>query len=91
MKEEPAVEVPTDLELQLAEVIGEKFIEFSGNVNTRADLFELGIDSMGIMRLLMEIEQTFGVRIPGHEVTKDNFRSIFRIAQLLSRVAGRAS
>ena len=39
------------------------------------DLLEAGLDSMGIMRLIMFIEEQFGVTLPDAEIDPDNVRS----------------
>jgi len=36
------------------------------------DLLEAGLDSMGIMRLIMFIEEQFGVTLPDSEIDPDN-------------------
>jgi acyl carrier protein len=83
MKTEPAAVVPDDLEERIAALIKEKFLEVPGELEPSADLFALGLDSMGIMQLLILIEQSFGVRISDRAVTQDNFRSPVRIAALI--------
>ena len=83
MNTEPAAVVPYDLEERIAALIKEKFLEVPGELEPAADLFALGLDSMGIMQLLILIEQSFGVRIPDRAVTQDNFRSSVRIAELI--------
>jgi acyl carrier protein len=49
------------------------------------DLLEAGLDSMGIMRLVLYIEQTFGVTLPDEEIEPDNIRSINRIVAWIER------
>jgi acyl carrier protein len=83
MRVESAAVVPDDLEKRIAALIREKFIEVPGELEPGADLFALGLDSMGIMQLLITIEQSFGARIPDHAITRDNFRSPCRIAHLI--------
>ncbi len=39
------------------------------------DLLEAGLDSMGIMRLIMFIENEFGITLPDNEIEPDNIRS----------------
>jgi acyl carrier protein len=39
------------------------------------DLLEAGLDSMGIMRLIMFIEEQFGVTLPDSEIDPDNVNS----------------
>ncbi len=43
------------------------------------DLLEAGLDSMGIMRLVMFIEETFGVTLPDDELEPDNLRTLKRL------------
>jgi D-alanine--poly(phosphoribitol) ligase subunit 2 len=40
------------------------------------DLLEAGLDSMGIMRLIMFAEQAFGVTLPDTEIEPENVRSL---------------
>jgi acyl carrier protein len=50
------------------------------------------VDSLGIMRLINHIEQTFGLSVPPEDVTIENFRSIRVIAGYIeSRVATAAA
>lgn len=49
------------------------------------DLLQAGLDSMGIMRLVMFIEQEFGVTLPDAEIEPDNVRCVNTLAQWISR------
>jgi D-alanine--poly(phosphoribitol) ligase subunit 2 len=40
------------------------------------DLLEAGLDSMGLMRLIMFAEKEFGVTLPDTEIEPDNVRSL---------------
>lgn len=40
------------------------------------DLLEAGLDSMGIMRLIMFAEKEFGVTLPDTEIEPDNVKSL---------------
>jgi len=86
MNPEPAAVVPDDLEERISALIREKFLEVPGELEPGADLFALGLDSMGIMQLLITIEQSFDVRVPDRAVTQDNFRSPCRIAQTIRAI-----
>jgi acyl carrier protein len=65
---------------------------FLAKLNTRVeshsqDLFETGVlDSATMVRLLLHIEEHFGIRLPIEEVGADSLRSVDSIARL---VAGR--
>ena len=41
------------------------------------------VDSLGIMRLITHIEQTFGIQVPPEDVTIEHFRSIRVIAEYI--------
>ena len=49
------------------------------------NLLEAGLDSMGIMRLIMFIENEFGVTLPDTEIEPDNVQSFNRLEQWIGR------
>lgn len=49
------------------------------------DLLEAGLDSMGIMRLIMFAEREFGVTLPDTEIEPDNVRSLSALQQWITR------
>ena len=49
------------------------------------DLLDAGLDSMAIMRLIMFIEEQFGVTLPDHEIEPDNLRSINSLTAWIAR------
>lgn len=49
------------------------------------DLLEAGLDSMGIMRLMVFIEERFGVTLPDEELEPDNIRTLNRICAWIER------
>ena len=52
-------------------------------------LMERGIvDSMGMMELIDFLEERFGVRPPDEEITEQNFATLGRIANFVSRQRG---
>ena len=53
------------------------------------DLLEAGLDSMGIMRLIMFAEKEFGVTLPDTEIEPDNVRSLNALEKWI-RQAGQA-
>jgi len=52
------------------------FVATVENVSDNDDLFEVGLDSMGIMRLIMFIEDKFEVTLPDTEIDPDNIKTI---------------
>ena len=49
------------------------------------DLLEAGLDSMGIMRLIMFIETEFGVTLPDEEIDPDNVHSFAALESWIQR------
>ncbi len=49
------------------------------------DLLEAGLDSMGIMRLIMFIESEFGVTLPDEEIEPDNVQSFDALERWILR------
>lgn len=45
------------------------------------DLLEAGLDSMGIMRLIMHIEEQFNITLPDSEIDPDNVKSFNALEQ----------
>lgn len=55
-------------------------------LNDRDPLIESGIiDSMGVMTLLVFLEDRFSIQIPGDELLPENFESISTITTLVDR------
>ena len=49
------------------------------------DLLEAGLDSMAIMRLVLFVEDEFGVVLPDDELTPDNLRTLNRLEAWIKR------
>ena len=45
------------------------------------DLLEAGLDSMGIMRLIMFIEDNYGITLPDTEIEPDNVQNFNALEQ----------
>ncbi len=45
------------------------------------DLLEAGLDSMGIMRLIMFIENEYGITLPNTEIEPDNVQTFNALEQ----------
>ncbi|MGH8477946.1 MAG: acyl carrier protein [Methylococcales bacterium] len=52
------------------------FISDPENFGERDDLLDAGLDSMGIMRLVIFIENEFDVRLPDAEIDPDHLLSL---------------
>jgi len=51
------------------------------------DLLEIGLDSMGIMRLIMFTEKEFGVILPDVEIEPENVRSLNALEQWIRQAS----
>ena len=56
-----------------------------------SDLFAAGLDSMGIMQLLLTIEDRFGVAIDPADLSRANFSTAAKIAALIAEKQSAAS
>ena len=55
-------------------------------VSPDIDLLDSGlVDSIGLVELILELEERFGVSLPMEDLEIDDFRSAFRIADLIVR------
>jgi acyl carrier protein len=50
------------------------------------DLYAAGLSSLGAVRVMMAIEEAFGIEIPGELITYDLFRSIDSLANTIGQV-----
>jgi acyl carrier protein len=48
------------------------------------DLFELGLDSQGVTRIVAWLSAKAGVTVPPEAITTDNFRTIDALADLVT-------
>jgi acyl carrier protein len=56
--------------------------EFAKN----ADLYDAGLTSMAMVKLMLAVEVEFDIAIPDAELHPDNFRSIAAIESLIARL-----
>ena len=58
-------------------------------VSSTAQLSELGLSSLDMVRLMLSVEAEFGVTIPPSDITPSNFYSIASIEALLEKITAR--
>ena len=51
------------------------------------NLREVGLKSLDLVNMMLAIEEEFGIEIPQHQLTMDNFQSIGAIERLVTEVA----
>ncbi len=81
-----------DIKAQVRQYIAKNLL-FSDNGFTYADdasfLEEGIIDSLGVMELVLFIEEKFGVKVKDEELTPDNFDSVNKLASYIqARLSG---
>jgi acyl carrier protein len=82
MAREP-IPATTDLEQQLLALVSGRLLEPRAPFTADCDLYDAGLDSMAIMRLLVIIEEEYGVSIPERDLTRHNFSTIRHLAHLI--------
>lgn len=63
-----------------------RFIAVGANIQSNMTLASLGIDSLGIIELIVKIEDEFDLEIPPEQVTPDTFSTPDSIWQLLCQI-----
>lgn len=71
------------IEELLKKVCDLEFQNFSGNLDFIDDL---GMDSISMMSLLIEIESCFGIQIPDDQISMENLRSYHKLVDLVMKI-----
>jgi acyl carrier protein len=66
-------------------LVREKLFDGGEELTDGTDLFAAGLDSMGIMQLMILLEERFGVRVPESAVTRENFATVASLAAMVRR------
>ncbi|MEM6793795.1 MAG: acyl carrier protein [Acidobacteriota bacterium] len=81
---------PEALESSLIEFIARELIndpEAAAEVTAEDDLLASGlVDSLGVMRLIRHLEETYGVTVPAADVTLENFMTVSAVAGYLGEL-----
>ena len=73
-----------EIEQDVREFISENFILDGEQLEADASLTRRGVlDSMGVLELIMFVEERFGVKVPDEDTVPENFDSIERIVRYL--------
>lgn len=71
---------------ELIRYLAEEIIDGGETVGADDELLMSGkVDSIGVMRLVAFVEDTFGVEVPAEDVTLETFRSVTTIAAYVSQ------
>ena len=69
-------------------LLTEHILEPDEAITPEADLFALGLDSMALMQLMLQIEVRFGITISPAELSRDHFATAEALAAFLNRKRG---
>lgn len=72
------------MEQELIDIVRTEILDTSEPLGPQSDLFVAGLDSMGIMQLLLAIEDRFGVAIDPTDLSRENFSTAEKIAGLIA-------
>lgn len=75
---------PQAMEHELLDLIRTEILDSTEPLTPQGDLFAAGLDSMGIMQLLLVIEDRFGVAIDPADLSRANFSTAEKIATLVA-------
>ena len=79
------------MENELTLLLRTEILDTEEALTPRSDLFAAGLDSMGIMQLLLAIEDRFGVAIDPADLSRENFSTVEKIAALIAEKQAAAS
>ena len=79
------------MEHELLELIRTDILDTAEPLAPQDDLFAAGLDSMGIMQLLLAIEDHFGIAIDPADLSRGNFSTAEKIAALVAEKQAAAS
>lgn len=79
------------MENELTILLRTEILDTTEVLTPQSDLFAAGLDSMGIMQLLLAIEDRFGVAIDPADLSRGNFSSAEKIAALIAEKQAAAS
>jgi len=74
---------------QLKILISEAILPLDDNISPQDSLYEEGLDSMGIMQLILRMESDFQIRIKAEDMTRETFESLSSLANLIISQKGK--
>ena len=73
---------PTD---SLRALIDAELFPLDESVTDATDLYSEGLDSMALMQLILLLEQEFGIAIVPEDLDRENFSTLGKMAEFISR------
>jgi acyl carrier protein len=74
--------------MQIRNYLEEKYLSTRKGIHLNDDtmlLEEKVIDSVGVLELLLFVEETFGIEVPEEDISPDHFGTISRLALYIAR------
>jgi acyl carrier protein len=59
-----------------------------GSLDSEADLFTVGLDSLAIVNVLMSLEERFDIELPDELLSRRSFSSIATIEEIITNLVG---
>ena len=66
-------------------MIVKEAMNWDGMIDVNTDLFELGLDSMGVLKIIAYIEDAWDIEIEDEDITFDNMRTVGAIIMMLGK------
>lgn len=77
--------MPTTTPTAMIDLVRETVLpDLPADFSAEADFFEAGLDSMGVMQLVMFLEERFAKKVEPDELSRANFRSGNALAALVN-------
>lgn len=75
-----------DIRAELRRYIGAELLGMRGadSLADGTDLLQNGLDSLGVLRLTVFLEDRFGVKVPDEAVVPENIRTVEALAALVT-------
>ena len=77
---------PAQIETDLLAFVQREVFAADAGVTADTELVPAGFDSMSLVRVLVFVEQTYGLWIPASEITGDSLRNLRALAGTVSRL-----
>lgn len=58
-------------------------------ISRDGDLHDEGLSSLGLVNLMLSVEEEFDIKVPDRDMTPANFRTIARIVELVRELSSR--
>jgi acyl carrier protein len=80
----------TSIEEQIRQVLTEsgRLAISTGSLDSEADLFTVGLDSLAIVNVLMSLEERFDIELPDELLSRRSFSSIATIEEIITSLVG---